>query len=141
MQKKWIIITIILVFMATIWLVFVITQINQNSDFKSAQSIEGEWIRPDGGYLLKIENVKAEGTIGVSYFNPKSIHVHLGMWKIEENKLYLFIELRDVNYPGSKYTLVYVKDEDVLRGTYLQAATNQTYNVLFVRKRIDLRPA
>jgi len=47
--------------------------------------------------------------------------------------LTVFIELRDVNYPGSTYTLHYDPASDRLKGTYYQAVQRQTYDIEFVR--------
>ena len=46
----------------------------------------------------------------------------------------LFVELRDVNYPGSTYRLIYDGGRDVLTGTYFQALQQQTFEVEFVRR-------
>ena len=35
---------------------------------------------------------------------------------------YIFIELQDVGYPGSTYTLMYHPQQDILAGFYFQAA-------------------
>jgi hypothetical protein len=45
----------------------------------------------------------------------------------------VFIELRDVNYPGSTYTLAYDPVSDQLKGDYFQAALRQTFDVFFTR--------
>jgi hypothetical protein len=54
-------------------------------------------------------------------------------WQRQEGRLGLFVELRDVNYPGSTYTLVYEGEKDRLVGIYYQAALRQRFNVEFVR--------
>jgi len=45
------------------------------------------------------------------------------------------LELRDVNYPGSTYTLQYDASYDRLEGTYFQAVHRQTFDIEFVRTR------
>jgi hypothetical protein len=45
----------------------------------------------------------------------------------------VFVELRDVNYPGSTYTLRYEPARDRLVGLYDQAAQRQHYDLIFVR--------
>jgi hypothetical protein len=45
----------------------------------------------------------------------------------------VFIELRDVNYPGSAYTLDYNPTTDKLMGVYFQAALGQKFAVEFER--------
>ena len=47
----------------------------------------------------------------------------------------MFVELRDVNYPGSAYNLRYDPKTDRLIGTYFQAVQRQTYDVEFVRMK------
>ena len=47
----------------------------------------------------------------------------------------LFVELRDLHYPGSTYTLAYQPDRDRLVGIYYQAAIGQTFDVEFVKKK------
>ena len=46
----------------------------------------------------------------------------------------VFIELRDVNYPGvPTYTLAYYLASDKLAGIYYQAALQQRFEVVFER--------
>jgi hypothetical protein len=45
----------------------------------------------------------------------------------------VFIELRDVNYPGSTYTLAYDPASDELKGIYYQALQQQRFEVFFQR--------
>ena len=45
----------------------------------------------------------------------------------------VFLELRDVHYPGSTYTLTYDPARDQLQGVYYQAALQQRFDVVFVR--------
>ena len=47
----------------------------------------------------------------------------------------VFIELRDVNYPGSTYTLTYDPASDQLKGVYYQAVEKQRFPVAFVRMK------
>ena len=107
--------------------------VKDTGDFAQAQRLEGRWVRPDGGYTLVIEDVKPDGSLKASYYNPRTINVHEVNWKVEKNGVHLFVELRDVNYPGSKYSLIYIDEEDVLSGTYFQAVHKQTYDVKFIR--------
>lgn len=107
--------------------------VKQNSGFSEAQRFEGKWLRPDGGYKLVIEDIKPDGSLKASYYNPKKINVSVSQWTIEEDRPQLFVELRDTNYPGSTYTLVYTKEKDVLEGTYFLAAQRQTLEVKFIK--------
>ena len=68
-----------------------------------------------------------------SYFNPSSINVFHAEWKRKDGKINLFVELRDVNYPGSKYILQYDSESDRLTGTYFQAVERETYDIEFER--------
>jgi hypothetical protein len=55
------------------------------------------------------------------------------MWTNSGGGLYIYIELRDVNYPGSNYKLSYSAVKDVLEGEYFQAVEGLTYKVSFTR--------
>jgi hypothetical protein len=69
----------------------------------------------------------------VAYFNPRAINVHEAKYQIKQGKVNVYIELRDVNYPGSKYRLQYDPERDALKGTYFQAVEKQTYQIEFIR--------
>ena len=99
------------------------------------QRLEGRWIRPDGGYILELSEIKKDGSLKASYFNPRPINVFSAKWSRKDGKINLFVELRDVNYPGSKYNLVYDPESDRLKGTYFQAVEKQTFNIEFVRAK------
>ena len=45
----------------------------------------------------------------------------------------IFIELTDVNYPGSTYSLKYDRENDLLEGLYYQAALQRSFTVRFIR--------
>lgn len=96
--------------------------------------IVGEWIRPDGGYIIHVRDVKSDGSVDVAYFNPAEIHIAeagVSCWK---GLVKLFIKLQDKGYPGSTYTLYYYAKKDALAGFYHQAAIGQTFEVVFTRK-------
>ena len=97
------------------------------------QRLEGRWVRPDGGYILELRDIKKDGSLMAAYFNPRPIKVFSAKWSREDGKINLFVELRDVNYPGSKYNLQYEPGADRLKGTYFQAVERQTFNIEFVR--------
>jgi hypothetical protein len=101
----------------------------------AAEQLEGTWIRPDGGYVLELHNIKDDGTLSAAYFNPRQIRVSQAIWGNNEGSIAIFIELRDVNYPGSKYSLRYNPVSDRLQGVYFQAMEQQSYEVEFVRNR------
>jgi hypothetical protein len=99
------------------------------------QRLEGRWVRPDGGYILELREIKKDGSLKAAYLNPRSIKVYSAKWSRKQGKINLFVELRDVNYPGSKYNLQYEPRSDRLKGTYFQAVEKQTFTIEFVRTR------
>jgi hypothetical protein len=100
-----------------------------------AERLVGRWVRPDGGYVLEIRSAQADGRLDAAYLNPRSIKVSRAEWRREEGRLLVFVELRDVNYPGSTYNLRYVPDKDRLVGAYYQAVQKQTFDVEFARQK------
>jgi hypothetical protein len=100
-----------------------------------AERLVGRWVRPDGGYLLEIRSAQADGKLDAVYLNPRSIKVSRAEWRREEGRLLVFVELRDVNYPGSTYNLRFVPDKDRLVGGYYQAVQKQTFDVEFTRQK------
>ena len=93
----------------------------------------GNWVRTDADYNIKILEVTKDGKLKAGYFNPKSINVAKATWKKLNGELLIYIELRDVNYPGSNYNLTYYPGKDMLTGKYFQAVTGETYEILFTR--------
>jgi len=93
----------------------------------------GRWVRPDGGYVIEVKGIDANGIADVSYFNPRPINVGRSVASRDANGDTLLIELRDVNYPGSTYQLTLHPDSARLVGTYYQAVDQQTYDVYFER--------
>ena len=59
--------------------------LQKKSGFAQAQLLEGTWVRPDGGYRLVIEDVKPDGSLKASYFNPGKINVSISNWKVEND--------------------------------------------------------
>ena len=97
--------------------------------------ILGKWVRPDGGYVIDIRNIIFDGSVDAAYFNPNEINVaeaNVSTWK---GLVKLFIKLQDEGYPGSTYTLYYYEDKDALAGFYYQAVLDQTFEVVFLRKK------
>jgi hypothetical protein len=97
--------------------------------------LNGRWLRPDGGYILEIRAVDPRGKIDGVYLNPKPINIAKAEATRDGSTLKVFVELRAPNYPGSAYTLTYDQEHDQLRGTYFQAALQQSFNVSFVRMK------
>jgi hypothetical protein len=99
------------------------------------QSLEGRWVRPDGGYILELREIKKDGSVSAAYYNPRPIKVFSARWSRKEGKINLYVELRDVNYPGSKYNLQYESASDRLKGTYFQAVEKRNFDIEFVRAK------
>jgi hypothetical protein len=97
--------------------------------------IAGKWLRPDGGYLLELSDVKPDGKLKAAYFNPRPINVAMAEWRSMGERIQVFVELRDVNYPGSTYTLIYDIERDRFEGYYYQAVMKQTFDVVFERTK------
>ena len=96
--------------------------------------VKGRWLRPDGGYILAITTIAADGRAEAGYFNPNPIKVAWATVNAEGADIRVKVELRDENYPGCLYKLNYAPDKDRLVGTYFQAQMQQTYEVEFVRE-------
>jgi len=126
-------------------LVFSIPTINflscKNSPEKAPKSIKktetslltGDWVRTEGGYLINIIKINEDRTLEAKYFNPNPINVGKANWEESSGNLKIIVELRDVNYPGSTYTLNYLPDRDILSGEYFQAVEGLTFYVEFTR--------
>ena len=97
--------------------------------------LAGKWQRPDGGYVVEIRGVDSSGKLDAGYFNPNPIKVfRAAAWR-DQGATKLIIELRDVNYPGSTYTLEYKPQTDQLVGQYFQAVQGETFEVVFTRMK------
>ena len=99
------------------------------------QRLKGKWLRPDGGYVVEVKSVDDRGKMEASYSNPRPIHVAKAEASQDGPATKVFIELRDVNYPGSTYNLTYDPQSDQLKGIYYQAALQQQFEVFFVRMK------
>ena len=95
--------------------------------------LKGRWLRPDGGYILEIRSVEAGGKMDATYNNPNPIHVARAEASETGTVTKVFVELRDVNYPGCTYYLTYEAQSDQLAGIYYQSALQQQFEVIFVR--------
>lgn len=101
---------------------------------ETLEPLQGDWVRPDGGYVLSVTEIDDDGTATARYLNPSPINVGRAEARLEEGVPGLFVELRDRNYPGSTYTLAYDAKADQLVGIYYQATQRASYDVVFVRK-------
>jgi hypothetical protein len=99
------------------------------------QRLVGEWVRPDGGYVLSVRQIAPDGKAEAVYLNPRPIKVARAEASAAGGTAKLFIELRDAGYPGSTYELIYDPRGELLAGVYFQAAMGQRFDVVFVRKK------
>ncbi len=99
------------------------------------ERLAGKWIRPDGGYILELKEVGKDGSLKAAYFNPRPINVAQAEWRRMGDRIQVFVELRDVNYPGSTYTLIYSPENDRFEGYYYQAVQGETYTISFMRAK------
>jgi len=95
----------------------------------------GRWVRTDsnGNYIIEITSVTTTGNLEASYFNPNPIKVGHAEWQKKNDGVVVIVELRDVNYPGSTYTLNFNPSENQLSGIYYQAVEGTNFDVAFVR--------
>ena len=98
-------------------------------------SLIGDWVRTDASYLIRISKVNDDGSMSAQYFNPNPINVGKANWESSYGNLKIIVELRDINYPGSIYTLSYLPDKDMLAGEYYQAVEGVTFYVEFTRNK------
>lgn len=117
---------------------YIIFFTNSNNEVSSSKEIDntrliGNWIRTDADYQLRILEVSSNGTLQAQYLNPRPINVGKANWQESYGNLKIIVELQDVNYPGSTYTLNYLPDRDMLAGEYYQAVEGLTFYVEFNR--------
>jgi hypothetical protein len=97
------------------------------------EKLKGRWLRAEGSYIVEVRSVKPGGKMDAAYFNPRPINVAKAEAMKAGEVLKVFVELRDVNYPGSTYTLTYQPATDRLAGTYFHAVSGQNMDVEFSR--------
>ena len=100
-------------------------------------ALVGDWVRTDASYLIKIKSIKDDGILEANYFNPRPINVESATFEESYGNLKIILVLRDVNYPGSKYSLNYLPDRDMLAGEYFQAVEGLTFYVEFARDKAN----
>ena len=140
MNKNKIILISALAVISIIILVFFLSKNGGDNVFTSRKVVDknllvGDWIRTDGSYLIKINNVNEDGTLEAQYFNPNPINVESAKWEEYHGNLKITIVLRDQNYPGSTYSINYLPDGDFLAGEYFQAVERSTFYVEFARNK------
>lgn len=97
--------------------------------------LKGRWVRPDGGYVIHIQDVDSGGRIQAAYYNPNPIHVSRAEAALAGSVITVFVELRGPGYPGSAYNLVHDPKSDQLKGVYHHAVLKQDFTVVFVREK------
>ncbi len=78
--------------------------VKQTAGKNDLEALSGRWVRPDGGYILELREISKDGRLKAAYFNPKPINVSRAEIRSKSGKITVFMELRDVNYPGSNTT-------------------------------------
>ena len=99
------------------------------------QPLMGRWQRTDAGYVIEIGRIDADGKIAAGYFNPRPIKVSQAQAAMQKGYIKVEMELRDVGYPGSRYTLVYYRSKDRLIGFYYHAVSGHNFDVVFLRQK------
>jgi hypothetical protein len=99
------------------------------------EKLPGRWVRLQGGYVITIRAVDADGKLDASYANPRSLPFHVAVANWNDNTLKLLFELRAGGYNGSTYTLSYDAANDRLIGVYDQVVVKQKFDVVFVRDK------
>jgi hypothetical protein len=98
-------------------------------------SLVGLWVRPDGGYMVAIRGVEANGKLDAVYANPQQLPFASAQAENTADGIEVHLELQAGGYNGSTYTLAYDPERDILRGVYFQAVAQQSYEVYFQRAR------
>lgn len=101
----------------------------------AASVLVGRWRREGEEYRLQVREIRPGGSVQAEYFNPAPIRVGEARTAAEGGRRLLRVELRDVNYPGSTYTLAYDPEGDRLVGEYYQAVQGITIPVVFFREK------
>ena len=97
--------------------------------------LTGRWVRLQGGYVITIRAVDADGKLDASYSNPRPLPFHVAVARRDGEAVKLFFELRAGGYNGSTYTLTFDAANDRLIGIYDQVVVKQTFEVVFVRDK------
>ncbi|MFC1798371.1 hypothetical protein ACFLZL_01005 [Thermodesulfobacteriota bacterium] len=120
-----------------LWLLFLLVMASGSTVFAADDfsQLTGRWQRTDGGYVIEVRQVAADGSVKAGYFNPRPINVSRAQASLHKNYIKFEVELRDRGYPGSTYTLVYDPPNDRLIGLYFQAVARQNFDVIFVRMK------
>ena len=77
--------------------------------------------------VINIKKFNKNGSLDVTYYNPKPVNVSRSMFMQKNSELKVFIELIDKGYPRSTYTLNYDQKNHALLGDYFHAGMNKTF--------------
>lgn len=102
------------------------------AQIETGEVLNGQWRRPDGGYVIQIKTVGEDGQLEAAYFNPRPIRVEAAQWQFGGGTLQLRIRLNDRGYEGAYYLLRYDAATNRLVGEY-HPANQQTFAVAFER--------
>jgi uncharacterized protein (DUF2147 family) len=103
-------------------------------------ALKGDWVRPDGGYVISIKAVGADDALDATYFNPNRLPFAKARAMRDGATLRASFELQAGGYYGSTYELVYDPASDRLKGVYYQAVVKQKFDVQFLRKSAKEKP-
>ena len=106
-----------------------------NAEPAKFDALPGRWVRVEGGYVISIRAVGADGRLDAEYANPRPLPFAAASATSEAGVLKLLFELRAGGYGGSTYTLIYDAASDRLLGVYDQVVVHQKFNVVFVRAK------
>lgn len=95
----------------------------------------GRWVRPDGGYVIAIKGVSADGKLDAFYANPQPLPFSRAEATRDGDRIGVFLELTAGGYAGSTYTLIFDSAKGILRGVYYQAVAQQSYDIYFERAK------
>ena len=111
------------------------TSAGQSSAEPALERLVGRWVRLQGGYVITIRAVDADGKLDASYANPRPLPFHVAVASRDGNALKLLFELRAGGYNGSTYTLSYDAANDRLTGVFDQVVAKQKFDVVFARDK------
>ena len=105
------------------------TAARQSSAEPAFDRLLGRWVRLQGGYVITIRAVDADGKLDASYANPRPLPFHVAVASRDGNALKLLFELRAAGYNGSTYTLNYDAANDRLNGVFDQVVAKQRFSI------------
>ncbi|HEX9781920.1 MAG TPA: hypothetical protein VGA56_04200 [Opitutaceae bacterium] len=108
---------------------------------ESVRKLIGRWKREDGGYVLEIREVRADGSLNAAYFNPRPINVARAVWHHRDDRLQVQVVLRDVGYESATYVLYHDPGQDRLVGEFdCTPDERASKSILLASRAGDLNP-